>query len=50
MSEMRIRQSDTQDVAFIDVLKSVSEQTLKEQHKIEGMIRQLEIIKGDDSS
>ena len=47
LSEIRIRQSDTQDVAIIDVMKTVSESTLKEQHKLEGMIRQLEIIKSD---
>jgi hypothetical protein len=30
LSEIRIRQSDTQDVAIIDVMKTVSESTLKE--------------------
>ena len=39
LSDKQIRESDTQDVAFIDVLRSVSEQTVKENRRLEGLVR-----------
>ena len=45
MSDKQIRESDTQDVAFIDVMRSVSEQTIKENRKLEGLVRQIELLK-----
>ena len=39
LTDINIRKSDTQDVAFIDVMKSVSEATIKESTTIEGMLK-----------
>ncbi|TNV76420.1 hypothetical protein FGO68_gene10586 [Halteria grandinella] len=45
LSDLRVRGSDTQDVAFIDVMKSVSEQGIKDQRKLEGLLKQIELYK-----
>ena len=39
LSDKKVRSSDTQDVAFIDVMKTVNEATLKENKRLESLIQ-----------
>ena len=45
MSDIKVRQSDTQDVAFIDVLKVITDQTLRQSSDIKGLIAELDSFK-----
>ena len=44
LSDLKVRNSDTQDVAFVDILKSVTEQTLVESRKLEKVMSQVEFM------